>query len=62
MDLNQREDIPRWNFWEDVLGVFLCTPKIKRHRLLVDKGLKRLDEELDILNILRQLRTFKMAY
>ena len=63
MDFSQRDDIPRWTFFTDA---FTCCNKgskqVKRHRILVGKGLKRLDEELDILNILRQLRLLSTAY
>ena len=48
-----RKNIPRWTLIKDYIGCFKNSPQNTRHRLLVKKGLKRLDHELDILYILR---------
>ena len=62
MDLTMRNEIPRWSIMTNFNGCCRPSPTHKRNKTLVEKGLKRLEKELDILNILPQLRMLKMSY
>lgn len=39
MDLTDREEIPRWSLPKELLGCCKRSPEIKRHNILVKKGL-----------------------
>ena len=50
MDFTERDDIPRWSFLTDTFTFcYKASKQVKRHRILVGKGLKRMEDELDIL-------------
>ena len=49
MDFSMRKGISRWSFTKDYLSCCKGSPESRRERKMVEKGLKKIDKELDIL-------------